>query len=33
MSILEKMDDKGRKLSLGLVSQVAQYQGDGNDKE
>ena len=33
MSILENMDDKGRKLSLGLVSQVAQYQGDGNDKE
>ena len=33
MSILEKMDDRGRKLSLGLVSKVAQYQGsdDGNE--
>lgn len=30
MSIIEQMDDTGKELSLGLVNQVAQYQGNKN---
>lgn len=33
MTMLEKMDDKGKELTLGLVSQVAQYQGNDDGKE
>lgn len=30
MSVIEQMDDTGKELSLGLVNQVAQYQGNKN---
>ena len=33
MNMLEKMDDKGKELSYGLVSQVVQYQGNRDGKE
>ncbi len=32
MSIIEQMDDTGKELSLGLVNQVAQHQGNSNAK-
>lgn len=32
LSVIEKMDDTGKELSLGLVSQVAQHRGNNNDK-
>lgn len=32
MSIIEKLDDTGKELSLGLVNQVAQHRGNNNDK-
>ncbi len=32
MSIIEQMDDTGKELSLGLVNQVAQHQGNNNAK-
>lgn len=32
MSIVEKLDDTGKELSLGLVNQVAQHRGQNNDK-
>lgn len=33
LSYIKQMDDKGKELSLGLLSQVAQHQGnnDGNE--
>lgn len=33
ISYIKQMDDKGKELSLGLLSQVAQYRGgnDGNE--
>lgn len=30
ISCIKQMDDKGKELSLGLVSQVAQHQGNTN---
>ena len=32
MSIIEKMDDTGKELSLSLVNQVAQHQGKNEAK-
>lgn len=32
MSVVEQMDDKGKELSLGLVNEVAQHQGNKNAK-
>lgn len=32
MSILEKLDDTGKELSLNLVNQVAQHQENNNGK-
>lgn len=32
MSIIEQMDDTGKELSLSLVNQVAQYQGNKDAK-
>lgn len=32
MRILEKMDDTGKELSLGLLHQVAQHQGNNDDQ-
>ena len=33
ISFIKQMDDKGKELSLGLLSQVAQHRGsnDGNE--
>ena len=33
ISYIKQMDDKGKELSLGLVSQVAQHQGNYNGNE
>lgn len=33
ISCIKQMDDKGKELSLGLVSQVAQHQGNDNGNE
>lgn len=33
ISCIKQMDDRGKELSLGLVSQVAQHQGNGNGNE
>ena len=33
ISYIKQMDDKGKELSLGLVSQVAQHQGNDNGNE
>ncbi len=30
INYIKKMDDKGKELSLGLVSQVVQHQGNDN---
>lgn len=30
ISYIKKMDDKGKELSLGLLSQVAQHQGNSD---
>ncbi|MBD5476830.1 MAG: helix-turn-helix transcriptional regulator [Lachnospiraceae bacterium] len=32
MGIIEKLDDTGKELSLSLVNQVAQHQGNNNGK-
>ncbi len=32
MSIIEKLDDTGKELSLSLVNQVAQHQGNNDAK-
>jgi len=31
LSIVKKLDDTGKELSLGLVNQVAQHRGNNND--
>ena len=33
INCIKQMDDKGKELSLGLVSQVAQHQGSDNGNE
>lgn len=33
MNYIQHMDTAGKELSLGLVSQVAQYQGNGDDSK
>lgn len=33
ISCIKQMDDKGKKLSLGLVNQVAKHRGDNNVDE
>ena len=33
ISYIKQMDEKGKELSLGLVSQVAQHQGSDNVNE
>ena len=33
ISCIKQMDDKGKELSLGLVSQVAQHQGSSNGNQ
>lgn len=33
ISYLKGMDEEGKELSLGLVCQVAQHRGSGDDKE
>lgn len=33
INYIKKMDNKGKELSLGLVSQVVQHQGNDNDKQ
>lgn len=33
ISYIKKMDDKGKELSLGLLSQVAQHQGNSDVNE
>ena len=33
ISCIKKMDEKGKELSLGLVSQVARHQGNDNVNE
>lgn len=32
MSVIKKMDNTGKELSLGLISQVAQHRGANDDK-
>ncbi len=33
LSCVKRMDDEGKELSLGLLSQVAQHRGNNDDKE
>ena len=33
ISCIKQMDEKGRELSLGLLSQVAQHQGSSDGEE